>query len=391
MKKIYFSSTLIVFFLITAYLIFFIYTFANLEKKITSKFDSLENLQFYKKYSNRIHHLRYLKNNKKIQYTEYLYSTIKNFDDDKKNILFQGDAWAEEINTPDDNNYEARSFIEKISEKHNLGFVNAGINSFSPTLMKLQLEILIKDFGIKPNILIAYIDQTDIGDENCRYKNKKIFQNNNLVAVRENKYSGKNFDLSKIFGESEIILKNRDSRIITTYKISNFKIKYTFLKFKNKNIDKYKRIVKFGYKNRKLKKCHMSEIQNYLINGSIDEIDYFKKTLIDYTNYIKNNTDVEKIFLVTFPHKNHLPNLYESEKIYKNNVSKIVNDLYKNNKDIIHLNFTKLIIENDVKITTNDYIKNDPLAHLTPQYYRNTFIKFLMNYIINNLNNNNSN
>ena len=155
MKKIYFSSTLIVFFLITAYLIFFIYTFANLEKKITSKFDSLENLQFYKKYSNRIHHLRYLKNNKKIQYTEYLYSTIKNFDDDKKNILFQGDAWAEEINTPDDNNYEARSFIEKISEKHNLGFVNAGINSFSPTLMKLQLEILIKDFGIKPNILIA--------------------------------------------------------------------------------------------------------------------------------------------------------------------------------------------------------------------------------------------
>ena len=130
---------------------------------------------------------------------------------------------------------------------------------------------------------------------------------------------------------------------------------------------------------------------NHLINGSIDEIDYFKKTLIDYTNYIKNNTDVEKIFLVTFPHKNHLPNLYESEKIYKNNVSKIVNDLYKNNKDINHLNFTKLIIENDIKITTNDYIKNDPLAHLTPQYYRNTFIKFLMNYIINNLNNNNSN
>ena len=42
--------------------------------------------------------------------------------------------------------------------------------------MKLQYEILKKDFNIHPDIVIAYIDQTDIGDEICRYKKKRYFK-----------------------------------------------------------------------------------------------------------------------------------------------------------------------------------------------------------------------
>ena len=41
--------------------------------------------------------------------------------------------------------------------------------------MKLQFEILKEDFNIHPDIVVAYIDQTDIGDEICRYKNKRYF------------------------------------------------------------------------------------------------------------------------------------------------------------------------------------------------------------------------
>ena len=40
--------------------------------------------------------------------------------------------------------------------------------------MNLQLDVLEQDFKIFPDVIIAYIDQTDIGDENCRYKNNKI-------------------------------------------------------------------------------------------------------------------------------------------------------------------------------------------------------------------------
>ena len=36
--------------------------------------------------------------------------------------------------------------------------------------MTSQLFILKNNFGYNPEILIAVIDQTDIGDEICRYK-----------------------------------------------------------------------------------------------------------------------------------------------------------------------------------------------------------------------------
>ena len=41
--------------------------------------------------------------------------------------------------------------------------------------MNVQLNVLEEDFKILPNIVVAYVDQSDIGDENCRYKSKKIY------------------------------------------------------------------------------------------------------------------------------------------------------------------------------------------------------------------------
>ena len=52
-----------------------------------------------------------------------------------------------------------------------MGLINSGITSFSPSAMTSQLDILQREFEIIPNIIIAIIDQTDIGDELYRYKN----------------------------------------------------------------------------------------------------------------------------------------------------------------------------------------------------------------------------
>ena len=84
-------------------------------------------------------------------------------------ILIQGDSYVETLT------YYKKTFnlLEKFSEKHNIGLINAGIGSYSPSLMNLQLDILEKDFNIYPNIIIAYFDQSDMGDEICRYKDKK--------------------------------------------------------------------------------------------------------------------------------------------------------------------------------------------------------------------------
>ena len=74
-----------------------------------------------------------------VENTEYIYSTIKEFHSTRINILLQGDSWFELINYEDDDLfYESRKFLEKISEEKNLGLINAGITSYSPSLMKIH-------------------------------------------------------------------------------------------------------------------------------------------------------------------------------------------------------------------------------------------------------------
>ncbi len=385
MKKKSFLFFTTIFSFIFIYIFFYIYTFVNLEKNILQRFHSLESLNFHEKYSNKIHHLRSFKEIKKLKYSEYLYTVIEDFKSEKTNILFQGDAWAEQLINPEGKEENLKGYIKKILKKNNLGFINSGIASFSPTLMKLQLQVLENDFKIFPDIIMAHIDQTDIGDENCRYKNKIKIKNNEIKSVSEKKYTGKQYDNTKLYKESKILLK-KQSKLIKTFKIINFNAKYELIKFKNKNTKKISRILKYGYKNRKEIKCY-SKIHEYLVKSSSDEIAYFEKTVSDYINFVKKNDNVKKLFLVTFPHKNHIPKLYESENLYKHNVSNIVDNLIKNDKKIFHLNFTKLIAEKKINNEKNNFFKNDPLAHINYDYYRNTYIKKLIDFVLNNLEN----
>ena len=71
----------------------------------------------------------------------------------------------------------AYNYLKKESNKNNLGLINAGISSYSPSPMSIQLFILRKDFNIFPNIIIAIIDQTDIADEIYRYNNPDWSEN----------------------------------------------------------------------------------------------------------------------------------------------------------------------------------------------------------------------
>ena len=75
--------------------------------------------------------------------------------------------------------------------------------------MQVQYGILERDFNIKPNIVVAYFDQTDFGDELCRYKDKRVYdKNNTLVAVKNKNYSRALFSFTKLNYISEIVLLN---------------------------------------------------------------------------------------------------------------------------------------------------------------------------------------
>lgn len=385
MKKKNSIFLLIILSAIFIYIFMYIHTFLDLKNNTSFKFSSIESLNFHKKYANIFHHLRNLKKEDKSNFYEYLYTTINKFDSGQNNVLFQGDATVEQMIDPFDNNYQALKFIENFTKEKNLGFINSGISSFSPTLMKLQLEILKKDFNIKPNIIVAYIDQTDIGDENCRYKDKKIIKNNRVISIKGDNYTGKQFDYEKIYGVSNIFLTEK-IQLKRAYKLLNFKINYNYIKFRNKNLEKFKRILKDGYKGRKVRKCFVPKIQSYLVKSTANEINYFKKTVMEYINYMEEDNNIKKIFFVTFPHKNHLKEFKESDELYSHNVSDIIEDLTKNNNKITHINFTNLIKKKEISFKKENYIKNDPVSHLSSAYYRNIFVKDLTKYIFDNLN-----
>ena len=71
----------------------------------------------------------------------FLFSIINDLNKSNKNVLWQGDSWIEQINLE---NASLKSIIQ-YSKKNNFGMINAGITSFSPTLMKLQLKQSIKN------------------------------------------------------------------------------------------------------------------------------------------------------------------------------------------------------------------------------------------------------
>ena len=140
--------------LISVILLYFIFLFNTnlyLKNDTIYKFNSIEHLNFHKKYSSKLHHLKIgtIWNEKNTEPNDFLFTTLVDFSNDKKNILFQGDSWAGQLtNKEREKYYLAKDYVVNFSLKKNLGFINAGINSYSPTLMKLQLELLNKDFQI---------------------------------------------------------------------------------------------------------------------------------------------------------------------------------------------------------------------------------------------------
>ncbi len=339
-------------------------------------FKSNNSLNFHKKYSKILNHLRNSNQDWDFDGNEknFLYSIIGNFDKTNKEILLQGDSWIEQINLEK----ESLKNIINYSKKYNLKIINGGITSFSPTLMKLQFEILKKDFNIHPDIIVAYIDQTDIGDEICRYKNKRYFNSENkLIGVKSEKFSRSIYDYSRIYRLSEINL-NTNNNIIKSFLYTNF-----FLEFKIKRaIVKINNILSSGFKDMEEKRCYFGEIQKYL-KEEIKKSDkqYFQNRLKDYLNSILNDIKVEKIFIVTFPHRNNFFDT-ENKDFYKVNVADLVDEeLNKlNNPKINHINFYKLL-NNNPKFNFEIYREGDPASHLNETPHNEIFISEILRNI----------
>lgn len=341
----------LIFSFIFVYLLVFVWV-STLEKyKDKNNFTNLEELNFHEKYSNQIHHLRgnnwpHHKRNILQTKEDFLFSTFAPFKEEQKNYLIQGDSWAEYMVTKD-KVYE--SLMNIVREK-DIGLINSGISSYSPSPMKVQYKILEEQYKIKPNYLIAIIDQTDIGDELCRYKHNIIEdKNGNVDYINREINTGAVMDVSKYYAFSKIILEKNN---FINFHITN----YYFYKAFNQIKTRIYNLKKFGFKNSGNYKCEFQQIQKYLFNLSNDDRNYFKKRIQEYINYLDSKPYLKKIFIVTFPHKKHL------EKSYKINVSDIINELSLSKK-FEHINFMELINNNKFD-KDKIYEFNDPASHL---------------------------
>jgi hypothetical protein len=94
-------------------------------------------------------------------------------------ILFLGDSWLENGGIVDGVSTYLQS-TRRVPTRVEL--LNGGTNSFSPSLIMLQGELLIAKYH--PDLVIVNIDETDLMDESVRYRPVSIFDaSDRLVAV----------------------------------------------------------------------------------------------------------------------------------------------------------------------------------------------------------------
>ncbi len=392
MKNIFLvtASTLVGIFL--GYICFFIFYYFNFENKVANTISSQEKFVVINKYNKILNHIR----PEYSEYSELIFSTISEFKSGD-NILMQGDSWFMQINypandqaksykdvniiNPTDNDLGSLKYIQEWSKSKKIGVINAGTGSYSPSLMSVQLEVLEKDFGIKPNILIAYIDQTDLGDENCRYKDNKVFKNNELIKIDATETITKQaFDYTRMLKISEINLSSKP-KIIKLFKIVNYELQFEFTKFFKKNYFKITNIIKGGWSNRKIKKCNVGEILSYLTKSDQNEINYFKSSLEEYLIRAKNKEYIKEIYLVSFPHLKNLKNIIGKEKNNYMNISDVIDEVLEKNKfkqKFVHINFSEIIRNNKNLFGYKDYIFDN--IHLKQRQHK-LFIKEIFNQV----------
>ena len=356
------------------YIVLVIHTFFNLDKSFVYTFKSLENLNFHQKYSEKLHHIREESVMeelwKKPKVEDLLFTSINEVDGEDLTVLFQGDSYMEQLTFQGPKkNYPSSKMVQNFKNKKKISFINAGTGSYSPSVMSAQLDVLEEDFKIFPNIVIAYIDQSDIGDENCRYKYNRIYENGVLKGIKPETYLmwRETFNYSEVYALSKISLKNT-SNISKSFQLVNFKIKYSITKSSLRFYRKY--ISQSDLDKRKLKKCYWTETQRYLIKPREDEIKYFSDQVRNYLNKMEKKKHIEKIFLVTFPHKKNF------NKTYKLNVSDVIDNVIANKKNITHINFSKILL--DDKNFDYENIWHADEIHLNAENHGSIFIKKIL-------------
>ena len=318
----------------------------QIKKLITRNGFTEDLIIFYDRYYKVLHHLGRLNEVDSNKPSSLIFDEIGN---GKSHILVQGDSWAEQFRSR-----KSQKYLQKyLNQKKQYKFVLAGTGSYSPSVMTSQLNLLRKDFNFDPDFLIAIIDQTDIGDELCRYKNLRKRVQGKIIVEPE---------------PIESFEYNASSQIIDNFKMffSNhfalFKIAYYL---KNKIVY---RVNKNNYRIR----CGRNQILAPLENGikNHDKL-YVIEVLNDYFDEAFSSSNLKELIIVTHPHKRHLSNNFVLDIGTLIQEAKEKSIYRKKIKSISFLEILKNFSDNEIN---EIFIEGDPYSHLNDDYFLNNFL-----------------
>jgi len=316
-------------------------------------------IKFINKYADRLHHLRSssVLVLDKTPPSDLLFSVAIPFSKlNKQNILIQGDSWAVAAKY-------SKIFIKNFGKKKGFGIVLAGVRSYAPSPMTLQLETLRDDFSIHPSIIIGIIDQTDIGDELFNYKEQIYDTSGRLKAL---------LPIGRHKTLRSLVVKREKNFTSSGFSIAIL-LKHALYHFQDKIFNRAPSLV-LG-----------SDILSPLINGVDTSLrQYFSFRLNRYIEKAFDDSSVKKLILVTHPHRNHLVNNYIK---FKGEVGILVNQTINRSRHkdkILHIDFLK---SNKLDFLNNNlanvFVDNDRFSHLTSKMYSEYYYPFIFSKLKN--------
>jgi len=290
-----------------------------------------EMIDFYQKYSVHLHHLENPNNSHAKNPTSLMFEVLGS---GSTNILIQGDSWAHQYRLN-----ESKTFLSNyLKTNKNLKFILGGTGSYSPSLITSQHNIIKNEFNLDPHYIAAIIDQSDIGDELCRYEHLREVKEGKVIVNPEPDNSFEPYASGNHFENFNMFFSDKPAIYKTIYFFRNF------------------------YKTKKLRenyevKCGRDQILGYLKEGiDFGQKEYMVKVFNDYFNEVFSNKDLKRLVIVTHPHKKHLTKEYKlditsiikiavGESKYQNKI--IILPFLKNYEDIKKIDFNEIFVEND--------------------------------------------
>lgn len=319
-----------------------------------------EEITFTETYQKEVNHLRHP-------------SILWNYDSERKltNLLYHefnpdgfpaigifGDSWAEKFIT----SKVSLESLEYFADHYNVHLVVGGTSSYSPSLTTVQMRILREQFNIELQSAAVVIDNTDIGDELCRYAGLRYFGPSNRLKIRPFGAG----DHSAVY-DSRLMLevyKIRNSSrpyIIQVYLIAKTRIKYQ--------------------KDERNVRCKWDQIAEPLRRGITDvEKDLFVERLLEMERETKKFRDFRGLYFITVPHRGHLTGKYSF------GVASLIREFQEHaSSTVVHSDLSPEIItameEHGYKLE-DVYVRGDPASHLTDRMHNEMLVPLVEGIII---------